>query len=82
MYKLQWLSVGRIFFCQRSECASTLDPQASLLPVLSIITLNHVKSGCRDVKKRGDVYAAGLICVEISGVAGGISEIILSPIKI
>ena len=44
------------FVCQRSECASTLDPQASLLPVLSIITLNHLKSGCRDVKKHGDVY--------------------------
>ena len=44
------------FVCQRSECASTLDPQASLLPVLSIITLNHLKSGCRDFKKRGDVY--------------------------
>ena len=44
--------------CQRIECASTLDPLASLLPVLSIITLNHLKSGCRDgdVIKRGDVY--------------------------
>ena len=44
------------FVCQRSECASALDPQASLLPVLSIITLNHLKSGCHDVKRRGDVY--------------------------
>ena len=42
--------------CQRSECASTLDPQASLLPVLLIITLNHLKSKCCDVKKRGDVF--------------------------
>ena len=42
--------------CQRSVCASTLDPQASLLPVLSIITINHLKSGCHDVKKRGDFY--------------------------
>ena len=33
-----------------------LDLQASLLPVLSIITLNHLKSGYRDVKRRGDVY--------------------------
>ena len=49
-----WLE--EIIFCQRSECASTLDPQASLLPVVSIITLNHLKSGCRDVKKCGDVY--------------------------
>ena len=44
------------FVCQRSECALTLDQPASLLPVLSIITLNHLKHGCRDVKKRGDVY--------------------------
>ena len=36
------------FFCQRSECASTLNPQASFLPVVSIITLNHLKSGCRE----------------------------------
>ena len=36
--------------CQRSVCASTLDPQDSLLPVLSIIALNHLRSGCRDVK--------------------------------
>ena len=31
------------FFCQRSEVASTLDPQASLVTVLPIITLNHFK---------------------------------------
>ena len=41
-----WLKIK--IFCQRSECASTLDQQASSLPVLSIITLNHLKSGCRE----------------------------------
>ena len=41
--------VGRNnFFSQRSIGAWTLDPQASLLPVASIITLNHLKSGCRE----------------------------------
>ena len=55
------------FVCQRSECASTLDPQASLMPVLSIITLNHLKSGCRDVKKRGDVYTKALINKPMKG---------------
>ena len=40
------------FFCQRSEVALTLDPQASLVTVLPIITLNHFKidrrkCGCR-----------------------------------
>ena len=31
------------FFCQRSEVDLTLDPQASLVTVLPIITLNHFK---------------------------------------
>ena len=50
------------FVCQRSECASTLGPPARLFPVLSIIPLNHLKSGCRNVKKRGDVYGIWTGC--------------------
>jgi len=37
-----------IFFCQSSKGAWTLDPQVSFLPVFSIITLNHLKSACRE----------------------------------
>ena len=31
------------FFCQRSECASILDPQVTLAPTLSNLTLTHLK---------------------------------------
>ena len=40
--------VEDIFFCQRSEGTSIIYLQAILVPVLTNITLNHLKVGCRE----------------------------------
>ena len=62
------------FFGQRSEVASTLDPQASLVTVLPIITLNHFKI---DRRKGPDILHIVWHGCRYSLVAGADIDVVL-----